>query len=467
MTRNLPSIPYAEFPLRPHRNGQWYKSVWNPRTRRSEQVYFGNWKSDPTGERALHDPISGWLARRSAIKAGTDCLRVTAQGSDEQQLTLGELMRRFLQHNKLKVDAGDLSIRTLGDYIRETRKFVEFFGTGMVVSGLGPAHFSVFMRHLVEDRKLGRYARRRVRVYINVMLGFGAKNGWFTIPAKGADWIAPATDAAAIRQAKLRAGEPDYSDRILSGDELTRLLQHATPAWKAILLVAVNCGFGPADIGRLRWKHINMTTGHVNFPRLKTGQQREGYLWKQTRRALEACAKLKRHRKAIERDGKDAFVFLSEDGNPMYREAPRVREVEVDGRRERKVVGVTCENAVSITFRRYVRELELPPGLTFYRLRHTFKTLAKASRDRDAIDLMMGHADNSIGKRYDHEVITIARLKRVAVAVKRQLWPRGALVKPKVSRRRPCAFVAPASAEQAGQAKARPSVRPSHAKQCR
>ena len=60
----LPSIPYPEFPLRPHRNGQWYKSVWNPRTKKSEQCYFGLWKDDPKGDRALHDPVSGWLARR-------------------------------------------------------------------------------------------------------------------------------------------------------------------------------------------------------------------------------------------------------------------------------------------------------------------------------------------------------------------------------------------------------------------
>ena len=35
-SRSLPKLPYAEFPLRPHRNGQWYKSVWNPRVKKSE-----------------------------------------------------------------------------------------------------------------------------------------------------------------------------------------------------------------------------------------------------------------------------------------------------------------------------------------------------------------------------------------------------------------------------------------------
>ena len=43
----LRPLPYAEFPLRVHRNGQWFKSVWNPRAKKSEQFYFGAWHDDP------------------------------------------------------------------------------------------------------------------------------------------------------------------------------------------------------------------------------------------------------------------------------------------------------------------------------------------------------------------------------------------------------------------------------------
>ena len=51
-SRILPRLPYPDFPLRPHRNGQWYKSVWNPRVKKSEQFYFGTWEDDPNGQRA-------------------------------------------------------------------------------------------------------------------------------------------------------------------------------------------------------------------------------------------------------------------------------------------------------------------------------------------------------------------------------------------------------------------------------
>jgi hypothetical protein len=67
-----PPLPYPDFPLRPHKNGQWYKSVWNSRGKKSEQFYFGSWADEPKGERALSDPDTGWLARRDAIRAGID-----------------------------------------------------------------------------------------------------------------------------------------------------------------------------------------------------------------------------------------------------------------------------------------------------------------------------------------------------------------------------------------------------------
>jgi hypothetical protein len=72
MAVTLPSLPFPGFPLRPHHNGQWYKSVWNSRSQRTEHFYFGPWKEDPRGERALNDPHSGRLVRRTGIKAGTD-----------------------------------------------------------------------------------------------------------------------------------------------------------------------------------------------------------------------------------------------------------------------------------------------------------------------------------------------------------------------------------------------------------
>jgi integrase len=90
-----------------------------------------------------------------------------------------------------------------------------------------------------------------------------------------------------------------------------------------------------------------------------------------------------------------------------------------------------------------VRELELE-GISLYRLRHTFKTLGKKARDREALDLMMGHKDTSTGKVYDHEHISWKRVRRVSRIIHRRLWPRS---KQSADRKRPSKTTA---AEDAG-----------------
>lgn len=103
-----PPLPYPEFPLRPHKNGQWFKSVWNVRNKKSEQFYLGSWADDPAGERAISDPDSGWLARRDAIRAGIDNVRVETLAASD--ICLGELMARFLMFKRDKVTSGELSL---------------------------------------------------------------------------------------------------------------------------------------------------------------------------------------------------------------------------------------------------------------------------------------------------------------------------------------------------------------------
>lgn len=420
--RVLPPLPYPDFPLRPHQNGQWYKSVWNRNSRKTEQFYFGPWQQDPKGENALKDPDIGWLARKDAIRAGVDNVRVNAV-SNSADLTLGELMARFLAHKKSQVTAGDLCVRTLGDYITEVGRFVAFQKPGTPVGALKPECFSGYVQHLVEMRKLGRHARKRVRAYINCFLHYGVKNGWFTMPPTGVAWVAPATDPNSIRQAKVRAGLKDYADRIFTGEEIDKLLKRATPSFRGLILLGINAGLGPADLARLRWRMVDLRTGKLDFPRGKTGVERKVYLWRKTRRALRRLQSLKRNRDAIARKGEDALVFVTREGQAYYRDVEIHREIEIDGVVVKKLVGVRTENAISGTFRRMCIDLGIK-GASFYRARHTFKTLGKKARDREALDLAMGHSAGGMGRVYDHEKISWKRIRRVSMAVYLGLWPK-------------------------------------------
>ena len=402
-----PRKPHRDFPLFAHQNGQWAKKFFL--RRKHTLKYFGRWADDPKGERALKD----YLARKDAILAGLDNLSVVTRNAE---MTVGEVMGQFLESRRLGMLAGDLSPRTYGDYLQECQAFANAVGTGAVVAALKPEHFAAYNKQLVEKRQLGRHARKRTIAYVKAMLNWGAGNGLYPAPTYGNDFVAPDTSPDAMRQAKAREGKKDYSKRIVTGEELDKLVEVARPQFKAIVLLGVNCGLGPADVGRLRWRHINMDTGELNMPRGKTGTERRGYLWKRTRECLRRVQTLKHNRIALEREGQESLVFVSRNGGrPMYRE----QEIIEDG----VSVGVKVDQAISITFRKLVQKAELV-GVTYYRLRHSFKTLGKKAKDRDALNLMMGHRDRTTGEVYDHEEIEFPRIKRVAVVVYRKLWPK-------------------------------------------
>jgi integrase len=105
-----------------------------------------------------------------------------------------------------------------------------------------------------------------------------------------------------------------------------------------------------------------------------------------------------------------ALVFITRKGLPIYREQLVGGKLHID-------------NSISITVGRLARRLKLG-GVTHYRFRHTFKTVGKWAKDADALNLMMGHKDSTTGKVYDHEDIHFSRIKRVAVKVKKGLWPK-------------------------------------------
>jgi integrase len=415
---SLPKLPYDGFPLRPHRNGHWYKSVWNRQSKKTEQFYFGAWVDDPKGKHAMTDPVSGWLVRRDAIKAGIDNVRVQIRGAE---LTLGELMAHFLSFKRNKVTSGELSLATLDGYLKEVSAFVALMKPTIPAALLKPEHFSLYMQHLVEHRKLGRFARKRVVTYINTFLRFGARNGWITMPNTGVDWRAPSTDPDSMRMARARAGIPDFSDRLVTGEEINKLLARSQPAFRAMILLGINCGLGPADLGRLRWEMIDLERARLNFPRQKSGVRRVGYLWKKTRRALRRVRMLKHNRLALVKEGEHSLVFITRNGLNYYRETEIFGWVEVDGRRVKKLLKIQVDNPILRTFRRMCRELKLT-GLTFYRLRHSFRTYGQGARDRGALDACMGHKDGSIGRVYDHEQIEWNRITRIAKVVHRQLW---------------------------------------------
>jgi integrase len=80
-------------------------------------------------------------------------------------------------------------------------------------------------------------------------------------------------------------------------------------------------------------------------------------------------------------------------------------------------------DAIAEEFAKLLTELKLKRrGLSFYALRHTFRTIADATRDFPAIDRIMGHTDNSMADRY-RERIDDERLEGVVNHVRSWVFP--------------------------------------------
>ena len=139
---------------------------------------------------------------------------------------------------------------------------------------------------------------------------------------------------------------------LYTAEQVHRLLEHADVQLKVMLLLGLNCGFGPKDIQDLTWKHIRGE--RVTLPRSKTGICQTFLLWPET---LEALEDLRQHRKEL-----------------IARMADRGR-----GRSDGGSVFITrfwkfwSKDSVAEQFRRLCKKAKIP-CYGFYRLRHCAST---------------------------------------------------------------------------------------------
>jgi integrase len=93
---------------------------------------------------------------------------------------------------------------------------------------------------------------------------------------------------------------------------------------RAMLLLGLNCGFGPKDIEDLRWEHVS--TKRITLPRSKTGVVQTFSLWPESQDAL---GKLKSDRTAritrLARRGRartdHGFVFITRFWQPWNKDS--------------------------------------------------------------------------------------------------------------------------------------------------
>jgi integrase len=136
----------------------------------------------------------------------------------------------------------------------------------------------------------------------------------------------------------------------------------------------------------LQWKNVDFKNGRVDFPRSKTGINRNLPLWPETVGALQQ----------VQKSGE--LVFYTSRGNPWVR---AIQRIDRNGKEK-----YTKNDAVSKNFSKLLKKvgIKTEKGVGFYTLRRTAATLAARSGDPFAVQKLLGHADLKMATTYVQDV---------------------------------------------------------------
>jgi integrase len=356
-----------------HAAGVWAKKI------RGHTHYFGPW-DDPDGA------LKKYLEQREALHAG----RKPREVSDG--LTCKELVNRFLRAKAALRDAGEITRRSWDDYKAACDIIIEDFGKSRLVEDIDPDDFGILRRRLA--KKWGPVTLGNAIQRIRVVFKFAWDEGIIARPMRyGQSFKRPSRKV--IRLDRARKGP-----KLFTAEEVRRLLDAAPLRIRAMIMLGINAGFGPADCGTLPLNAVDLDKGIVDFPRPKTGIPRRAVLWPETVAAIRAA--IADRPQPAHQDHADR-VFITKYGAPWFKDS--------------------TDHTLTKEFAKLLRKLHINgrKGLGFYTLRHTFRTVADEAKDQPAADYIMGHESSHMSTVY-RETISEARLKAVAEYVRGWLF---------------------------------------------
>ena len=393
VTTNKYRKPHPDFPLFPHPNGYWAKKV------RGKTEYFGRIDDDPKGELALKE----WVENKDLLLIGR-----RRRVSVTDALTVADLANRFLTWKRTQYNAGDIHLLTLRNWYKICAQVVEQFGAKTAVEDLGPDDFGSLI-----DSRTGNAPRTR-RAFI------GSVRGLFSY-AYNADQrliSTPVLFGAAFRKPKLprRQNGQEGKGRVLTSDQIRKIIWISKPPLRAMVLLGINCGFGNTDCATLTFGNLDLESGWHTHPRPKTDVYRRCPLWGETVAAIQDWLKMRP--KPADRSYAD-LVFLTRNGLPYIRASARALASLAAGNLDH----LLTQDSIRTQIHAMLCGLGIKRnGLSFYSLRHTFETIGGAAKDQIAVDAIMGHITPGMGTNY-RDSVDDDRLRAVSDHVHAWLFP--------------------------------------------
>jgi len=373
-----PAKPFADFPLFAHASGQWAKKI------RGRMHYFGSW-CDPDAA------LAKYREQKEALHAGR------TPSPDPATLTVTRLADRFLEAKEDAVKAGELSQRTWLDYLSIMKMLRDGMGKHRSVTALDPQDFAMLKNKLA--KRNGPHRMCTVIQVIRCAFKHAYESGALDKPMR----FGPAFKRTSKKTLRLHRAK--QGARLFAAGEVRRLIDAAGPSLRAMILLAINCGFGNTDCGTMPLSVLNLEAGVIDYPRPKTGIPRRCCLWPETMDALREAMACRPEPKREEHAG---LVFITKYGLSWSKD--------------------DSAGPVTQEMRKLLNKLGINGHRNFYTLRHTFRTVADEAKDQPAADFIMGHESTHMSSVY-RETISNERLHAVADHVRAWLFPSIAFVK--------------------------------------
>ena len=391
-----------------HRNGQWCKKI------NGDIRYFGKIDDHQAALRKFNFELPFWSSGQEPPRITTT---TTTGNPVDLGPTLDEVGNRFLARELKRYDRGDIGLESYLDTRRAIIAMFDYSGRERRLLAMRPDDWADLRHHLEtepdptrpNERRRGVYAFDRTITYIRGMRKWAEAN--LLQPGQVVRWGDSFNRVKRSEKRKTRRARSKlHGDRIFTREQVHLILDAAPSVLKAMFLLAINGGFGAADLSAMPIDVIDLDKAIIEYDRVKTGVGRTVTLWPRTVQALREAIPLRPDPKP----GFEHHAFLTRCGVPFCRDK---KVVDNDG----NPIKSTRANAIAGEFGKVLKGLKLKRyGLNFYAESSTFHTHSGGPRDSETPKHIMGHALDGEAEWYAKP--QIERLRAVTAHVERVLF---------------------------------------------
>ncbi len=232
--------PYPTFPLSPRKDGRFAIKIHG-----TVHIFGrrGEWQQALQEYRDAAGALHG--------------KRIAPAVEPKSNLTVKLMGNKYIDDRRADVPAL-LSLGSWDDYRSAIRKFTKFVGGDTPASEIGPEHFSQFAAKLKDS--LGPYAYNRNRSLVMTWIRY----------AVAAQWVKPVNFGNGFKRIPAAKIRETKESKLFAVKEIRKLIKLARPQIRAMILLAINGGFGATDCAALPKSAVDLKACLINFPRTKT-----------------------------------------------------------------------------------------------------------------------------------------------------------------------------------------------------